>query len=84
MSTQTGDELQRRIEQAIRQALNVPPEEPLAFGVTRGWDSAGHMSIVLEIERAFNVQFASFQLADLTDVPSVVHALRQAGVDGPS
>lgn len=84
MSTGTGDELKGRIERAIQQALNVPPGEPLELGVTRGWDSTGHMSVVLEIEKAFGVQFAAFQLADLTDVPSIMRALQQADEDGPS
>ena len=76
--TQTGEALQQRIEQAIQQALNVSPGEPLALGVTRGWDSTGHMSVVLKIEQAFDVRFASFQLAELIDVPSIMRALQQA------
>jgi acyl carrier protein len=69
-----------RIQAAISRALgirNPDPSAPLRMGSTPGWDSMGHMSVVMEVEKEFNVRFAPYQLPDLIDVPSIARVLQK-------
>ena len=69
---------EQRVQDAIVRALKIPrvdPSTPLRMGSTPGWDSMGHMMVVMELEKEFNTRFASFVLPQLLDVPSIVKAL---------
>jgi len=71
---------EQRVQQAIARALKISgsdPSTPLRMGSTPGWDSMGHMMVVMEIEKEFNTRFASYVLPQLLDVPSIVKALPQ-------
>jgi acyl carrier protein len=46
------------------------------MGSTPGWDSMGHMSVVMEIEKEFNVRFPPYRLPELVDVPSIAKTLQ--------
>jgi acyl carrier protein len=37
-----------------------------------GWDSLMHVTLMLEVERAFGVRFSSGEVADLVDVGQLV------------
>jgi acyl carrier protein len=67
-----------RIERAIARALNVPDgslPRPVRMGSTPGWDSMGHMMVVLELEREFGVRIPTARLPELLDVASIARAL---------
>ena len=36
----------------------------------------GHMSIVMEIEKEFDIRFPPYRLPELVDVPSIAQAVR--------
>jgi len=68
----------RRIERAIAQALNVPEASlarPVRMGMTPGWDSMGHMMVVLELEREFGTRIPTARLPELLDVDSIARVL---------
>ena len=44
---------------------------PLQMGETPGWDSLGHMTVILELEREFGVRVPVTRIAELTDVESI-------------
>jgi acyl carrier protein len=74
------DAVEDRIKAAIVRALGPAAAQgsPLAMGETPGWDSMGHMTIVLELEREFGIRFPAYRLPELVDVASVARVLREA------
>ena len=71
--------IERRIEAAVVRALGIglpDPSTPLRMGSTPGWDSMGHMTVVLELEKEFNVRFPPYRLPELIDIPSIVKTLK--------
>lgn len=78
MNVSTAD-VQARVCQAVARALHSSGElDPagLRMGTTPGWDSMGHMNVVMEVEREFGITFPVFRLPELVDVSSIVRALQ--------
>jgi acyl carrier protein len=70
--------METRVRAAIRRALALPAVgagDALALGTTPGWDSMGHMTVVMEIESEFGASFPAHRLPELTDVHAIVRAL---------
>jgi acyl carrier protein len=69
--------LESRIRDCILKALNSPNSlsSSLQMGSTPGWDSMGHMMVVMELEREFAVRFPSHRLPDLVTVQSIARAI---------
>lgn len=42
-----------------------------------GWTSVAHLSLILELEKRFNVQFANDEIAALGSVAAIESALKQ-------
>jgi acyl carrier protein len=79
MTTSPEKTTEQRIREAICRALgirNSDPSMPLRMGSTPGWDSMGHMSVVMEIEKEFDVRFPPYRLPELVDVPSIAQTLQ--------
>ena len=66
-----------RVRAAILRALHLhgSPTVSLQMGGTPGWDSLGHMTVVLELEREFGVRVPVTRIAELTDVESIAHVI---------
>ena len=47
-----------------------------------GWDSMGHLNLVLELERNFNVSIAVSDAIEMGTVGTIKHILRDYGVRG--
>ena len=80
MTATPEDVTQQRIQEAVIRALRIPPPDPstpLRMGSTPGWDSMGHMMVVIELEKEFGTRFPPYQLPDLVDVPSIAMTLRK-------
>lgn len=78
MTISSEGSFEKRIEQAIVRALKVPNStSPLRMGSTPGWDSMGHMLVVVELEKEFNTRFPPFVLPQLVDVPSIAKVLQK-------
>lgn len=82
MNQSSDKSLEVRVRDVVARALNLPGAGPddLRMGSTPGWDSTGHMMVVMELEKEFNVSFPAYRLPDLMDLPSIVSALDDAGV----
>jgi acyl carrier protein len=79
MKTSLDRTTEQRIQEALIRALGVRNPDssmPLRMGSTPGWDSMGHMSVVMEIEKEFNVRFPPYRLPELVDVPSIAKTLQ--------
>ncbi len=55
--------------------------ENLALGVTREWDSIGHMTLITEIEDVFNVSLDSEWITEFNSYLSGIEILKRLGVD---
>ena len=44
----------------------------LQMGSVPGWDSLGHMNLVVELEREFGVSFPLYLLPEMLDMDSIV------------
>ncbi len=69
--------IEERVCDCITRALNLssPSAIPLKMGSTPEWDSMGHMTVVLEIEKEFNVRFPAHRLPELTSIDAIVRAI---------
>ena len=77
--TSSEKSIEQRIHDAVFRSLRLPASNlPLRMGSTPGWDSLGHMDVVLELEREFNIRFAAHQLAQLTDVAAIANTVRNS------
>lgn len=80
MTQSNETSLESRAETAVRSALGIKaPDVPLRMGSTPGWDSMGHMTIVMALEREFKVRFPAYKLPELVDVPSITKAVSELG-----
>ena len=76
--------VEQRIEDAVIRALRIRvADKPntataLRMGSTPGWDSTGHMMVVLELEKEFQIRFPSYRLPELVDVPSIAKTVRDS------
>ena len=64
-----------RVVRAVARALGlVGTETPslMRLGTTPGWDSLGHMTVVLEIEKEFGIRVPISDISDLVDVESIL------------
>lgn len=83
MTDSTDSMMGQRVRQSVVSALGVADIDvtaDTAFGSIPQWDSMGHMNVVLAIEQAFGVTFESYEIADLTSVPSIIAALTERGL----
>ena len=66
-----------RVGSAILRALHLQgsPTVRLQMGETPGWDSLGHMTVILELEREFGVRVPVTRIAELTDVASIARVV---------
>jgi acyl carrier protein len=72
---------EQRVEDAVMRALGIrakDPSAPLRMGSTPGWDSMGHMTVVMELEKEFQTSFPSYRLPELIDVPSIAKAVQDS------
>jgi acyl carrier protein len=73
---------EQRVRKVIATTFRLSPEDAqgeLRMGNPASWDSLGHMELVLAIEAEFGVTFSNFVIADLMNVPAIVHAIEEKG-----
>ena len=69
--------IESRVRVVIIRTIGLSTEESkgqLSRGM-RGWDSLGHMRLLLEIEREFGIRFPVHAVAALESVSSIVNAI---------
>ena len=73
-----------RLRQIVARVFNVAPDSlspdsgPHSISA---WDSAGHLNLVLHIEKEFGVQFSEDEVVDMIDLATIEAALQQRGVN---
>jgi acyl carrier protein len=72
--------LRDRVVRVTSQVLNLPTEaitEESSPRTVEGWDSLGHMNLMLALEEEFGVQFSDERILQLLSVGAIVQALRE-------
>jgi acyl carrier protein len=67
-----------RLDATIKTALGFPEEADIrgiGYGRTEGWDSIGHMQLVLAIEEAFGITLSPDDVFAMSDYPAVHEVL---------
>jgi len=70
-----ASEIDDRVRKTIIRTFNVAPEDQsreLRMGILPGWDSLGHMRLVVELEDEFGVSFPTYLLPEILDLDSIV------------
>lgn len=83
MATTAPQTLEARVRGVIARSFQLPDDVArgdLRMGTLPQWDSMGHMTLVVDLENEFGVQFPSFELAELQDVDAIAAALARQGV----
>ena len=68
-------EIEDRVRKTIIRTFNVAPDDQsreLRMGSLPGWDSLGHMRLVVELEEEFGVSFPTYLLPEILDLDSIV------------
>ena len=79
MTNSSEKTIEQRVQDAVSRALGIRAADQsmiLRMGATPGWDSMGHMMVVMEVEKEFQTSFPPFRLPELTDVPSIARAVQ--------
>ena len=82
MSATASNTLDARVRAVIARSFQLPDDQvrgDVRMGSLPQWDSMGHMTLVMDLEREFGVTFPSFELAELQDVDAIVEALGRLG-----
>jgi acyl carrier protein len=70
-----ASEIEDRVRKTIIRTFNVAPADQsreLRMGNLPGWDSLGHMRLVVELEDEFGVSFPTYLLPEILDLDSIV------------
>jgi acyl carrier protein len=69
-----------QLDAAVRQAIGLADDADLAgisYGVTDGWDSVGHMELVVAIEAAFGIAIEADDVFAMSDYGAIRAVLRE-------
>ena len=75
--------LNRRLAELASSLFCVPIEElsrDSAVGTLDAWDSLGHLRLILEIEKAFGIQFETRQIPEMTSLGQIQLELERRGL----
>jgi len=73
-----------KLKNAFATALGLSPEsdfETMAYGQTSGWDSVAHMTLISEIETAFDIMLATDDVIDMSSFLKAKEIVARSGVD---
>ena len=79
MDVNVNSELTEKVQAALAEALQLPPEQvvpELAFGDLPQWDSMGHMEVMMRLEEYFGIEINAETIAQLISIPSILAYLR--------
>lgn len=73
-----ADGVAGRLHEVVRKTFGLEPNAPVErarIGELHGWDSLGHVKLIMEIEAAFRLRFTAAEAVSLQSVPGIVEAL---------
>jgi len=72
-----------KLKGAFISALGVSPDddfESMTYGQTPGWDSVAHMSLISEIENAFDIMLATDDVIGMSSFQKAKEIVARSGV----
>ena len=72
--------LEHRVYRIVTELFTVPMESVMPQSTPRtveGWDSFGHLNLVLALEEEFGIKFAPEQIEKMTDVGKIIAFVAQ-------
>jgi acyl carrier protein len=75
-----------KLKNAFVNVLGVSPDddfESMAYGQTPGWDSVAHMSLISDIETAFDIMLATDDVIGMRNFPKAKEIVARNGVSFP-
>jgi acyl carrier protein len=73
---------EQRVTATVSRATDIPIEQidsSSGIGITSGWDSFGHLRVILELEAEFSVRFEMERIPELKSVKLIEQELRTLG-----
>lgn len=73
-----------QLQEAIAQTLNVSSETVTKTSThedVAGWDSVGHVNVMMALEQTFDVQLEVEDFPMLDSVPGILAYLKQHGIE---
>jgi len=73
-----------KIEDIVGRVFNVDPRglsELSSHDTIDGWDSMGHLTLILELERRLGVSLSIADALEMVDVATIKATLRRYGID---
>ena len=70
--------LDKRLIDTVSRTFNLDPAQVSAetrHDNTPGWDSVGHLNLILEIEEVFQIRFSSDEIPDVNSVERLQEAI---------
>lgn len=70
-----------KIKKIFLELFNVEEEkvtEELTMNDVEGWDSFGHLKLILEIESIFGIKFKTVDIPNLVSVKDIINAVENA------
>lgn len=78
-----SNERDRRLSNLMQQIFNLSDDvcvEDGQLGVLPGWDSLGHIKLIMEIEAVFDVSFDAEESSEITTYNHINNALKRRGI----
>jgi acyl carrier protein len=75
-----------KLKNSFVNVLGVSPDddfESMAYGQTPGWDSVAHMSLISEIETAFDIMLVTDDVIGMRNFPKAKEIVARSGVSFP-
>ena len=68
------------LRQIFQQSFGVDPDDATSIENTEGWDSMGHIALIMALERTFSVSISPTDAIDLTSFGKISEFLREHAV----
>lgn len=74
--------MDERLKGIFKDTLNLNNEtlnidETSSINTVPGWDSLGHVKLIIALEREYGIQIETMEAIELTDVPSIQKLLEK-------
>jgi acyl carrier protein len=68
--------MNERLSRLFQQSFGVDPDDSTSIENTEGWDSMGHVALIMALEREFSVSISPADAIELTNVGKIKEFLR--------
>jgi len=72
--------IEEKLKNIFKDLLKVDPEniQTCSYFDNSNWDSMNHLSLIIEIEKVFNIKFTNNQIIDMTSYEEILTFLKNS------